>query len=206
MENVRRTYIYCLIDPRCGSVRYIGKSNNPQKRWYDHVEDRGQTYKARWVRSVLACGYKPILGILEEVDEGDWREAEQRWILLLKDEPLTNLTPGGEGLHNPSEETRKRMSIAAKGNKNSVGRKHSPESRERIRQAKLGKPLTPEWRKKISESLRNNPVPRGGWRLSEEARMNIGRGHLGHSTSPETRAKISAALMGNTNGRFRKGR
>lgn len=30
-------YVYGLYDPTDGSLHYIGKSNNPQRRYYEHV-------------------------------------------------------------------------------------------------------------------------------------------------------------------------
>lgn len=62
-----------------------------------------------------------------------------------------------------SEETRKKMSLSAKGNKNCLGRKLSEESKDKIRKKHLGKVLGDETKLKISKnhhdiSGKNNPM------------------------------------------------
>jgi hypothetical protein len=32
-------YIYGLVDPRTDKIRYVGKSNNPERRLYAHIKD-----------------------------------------------------------------------------------------------------------------------------------------------------------------------
>lgn len=92
---------------------------------------------------------------------------------------LANMTGGGEGISNPSEEVRKKISKAKIGNKNMVGRKLSEETKNKISKAHSGK--KPNW------DVIN--------KLSE-----INKGHkrsVGKKDSAETRAKMSAARMGN---------
>ena len=83
---------------------------------------------------------------------------------------------------NHSEETKKKMSVSAKGNKNCLGRKLSEESKQKIREKHLRKVVSEETKKKISEnhhdiSGKNNPM-------------------FGKKHSPETIEKIKQkALM-----------
>lgn len=83
---------------------------------------------------------------------------------------------------NHSEETKKKMSVSAKGNKNCLGRKLSEESKQKIREKHLRKVVSEETKKKISEnhhdiSGKNNPM-------------------FGKKHSPETIEKIrQKALM-----------
>ena len=100
-----KTYIYALGCPKTLEVRYLGKSQNPQKRYIAHVSAalRGvyDHHTARWIRRLAAEGLKPVLRVLEEVPEGKcWREAERWWIAegLNLGWPLTNSTAGGDGL------------------------------------------------------------------------------------------------------------
>jgi hypothetical protein len=65
----------------------------------------------------------------------------------------------------------------------------SPETREKIRLALLGRKHTDERRQNISNALT-------GRRLSEEHRAACSRTHLGRIVSVETRRKISAANAG----------
>jgi len=62
-----------------------------------------------------------------------------------------------------SEETKKKMSISAKGNKNCLGRNLSEESKQKIREKHIGKFVSEETKKKISQnhhdiSGKNNPM------------------------------------------------
>lgn len=96
------TFIYALICPSSNEVKYIGKSNNPERRLRDHQTDfRGHEYnKAMWFRQMRNNGTKPILEIIEEVPIGIWREEEEWWISYFKyiGANLLNIQSGGNGL------------------------------------------------------------------------------------------------------------
>jgi hypothetical protein len=87
-------YIYTLTDPRDGLIHYVGKTNNPQRRKYEHqkktTRKHGPLY-APWHESLLASGLQPIFNILEEVV---WPGivAEKTWMKKLREEghPLVN--------------------------------------------------------------------------------------------------------------------
>jgi hypothetical protein len=97
-------FIYGLVDPQTGFVRYVGKTNNTRFRLNNHLaKDRllADTPKVKWIESLLAQGVKPQIVILEEVIQSAWEEAEKRWIAFYQskhDYPeLTNSTSGGGG-------------------------------------------------------------------------------------------------------------
>lgn len=98
-------YIYGLVCPIAGIVRYIGKSLNPRQRLRAHVLGavRGayDHHTARWLRRLHAIGLVPELRIIEEVQPGvAWQDVERRHIAdaLSNGIRLTNSTAGGEGL------------------------------------------------------------------------------------------------------------
>ena len=70
---------------------------------------------------------------------------------------LVNLTEGGEGIVNASEETKRKISEAQKGNTAWLGRKHSEETKKRMSIAQkghtngLGRIHSKETKKKISD-------------------------------------------------------
>lgn len=99
--------VYALIDPRDEQVRYVGKSVSVATRIAAHLRDRGSTRKARWIQQLLREGALPQVTILE-TGSGDWQIAETKWISHYRALgcDLTNLTSGGEGLHNPTAVTR----------------------------------------------------------------------------------------------------
>lgn len=79
--------------------------------------------------------------------------------------PLVNLTDGGEGMSNPSQETRKKMSINTKGKNNpNYGKKASKEKIEKMRRGVLeAYTKNPELKKEASKRTKkqmNNPLMR----------------------------------------------
>ena len=49
MENEKTTYIYTISDEN-GNVRYIGKSNNPKRRIYQHINEKFNKHKYNWLQ------------------------------------------------------------------------------------------------------------------------------------------------------------
>lgn len=96
-----KTFIYALIDPNTNQVRYVGKSDNPEKRLSRHLGffEPKSTHKQNWLKSLMENHQEPILKILEEVDQPVWKDAERKWIKFYKDQGvvLTNTAEGGIG-------------------------------------------------------------------------------------------------------------
>lgn len=131
------TFIYSLSDPITGEIRYIGKSNNPKKRILDHVRENktsNRSHKISWIKSLISKDLLPIVEIVDEVPKLDWEFWEQYWISQFKHWGfnLTNISPGGyNNNYKRTTETKKKMGVS-----------------------KLGKKLSIEQRKKISESIK----------------------------------------------------
>ena len=90
--------IYSLSDPITGEIRYVGKTKNFTIRRYAHrSKQKYSTYCTNWITSLLSKGLKPIMEILDEVEEKEWCFWEQYWISQCKawGFRLTNLTEGG---------------------------------------------------------------------------------------------------------------
>lgn len=191
--------IYALVHPDTLEVRYIGKAKDCATRLRGHIKDarRSELPLYRWWRKLeREVGHPPSM---VRLGEGDGAE-EVVWIARLRSEGarLLNITAGGAG------------------GATMTGRKHSPETREKIGAAQRGKPRPPlslVARAKISKANRGRPKPEGfGARLSAAltgrtfsdahlAAMSLAqRGHtpwnLGISHTEETKARISAALRG----------
>lgn len=152
---MKTTFIYFLRDPKNPIKGYVGKANDPKDRLKDHLKDNKPCYRTNWIRALKFEGLKPQLEILDEVPYDAWEFWEREYIRIFRaiGFHLTNGTDGGDGLSNPTEETRAKM----RGNKNAVGnsgflgKKHSEESKEKNRQAHLGKVPTDEQRQKNRE-------------------------------------------------------
>lgn len=103
-------YIYALLCPK-GEIRYIGKTNSPQKRLNQHISAaRSRAAKhhcANWIRSLLRADTLPSMDVLYQVPEGeDWKAHEIHMISFFKELGfnLTNVGEGGEGTFDMSPE------------------------------------------------------------------------------------------------------
>jgi group I intron endonuclease len=151
---------------------YIGVTNNFEKRMREHSYASNNCVISRAIRKY---GWENFTArTLYTTDNKDqaYNEIEPKYILESKSNDPTfgyNSTAGGEG---------------------SVGYKHSPETRERMRQRKLGRTLSSEHRKNISDSNR-------GQKRTEESRkkmsnaMKGNKNFLGKSFSEETLKLLS---------------
>nr|DAH58124.1 MAG TPA: intron associated endonuclease [Bacteriophage sp.] len=95
---MRKYYLYALIDPDLDSPKYIGITNNPDKRLQEHIEDTAITKKTKWISSLKEGGKLPILKILRNTDNvHEVIKWEKEYIKELSNKyNLTNSTPGGE--------------------------------------------------------------------------------------------------------------
>lgn len=178
------TFIYVLNDPRTNQVRYVGKANDPLKRWKCHISrakknDR-KNHTTSWMRFLLNLGLTPELEILEEIPMDGWQEIEKEYIRVFRmiGIRLTNAAEGGEGSA-MSQDTKAKLSVA------NTGQKRSVEARENMSKAHLGQPgfwagktRPVETREKISGSLMGSP---GFWtgkkrpKQSEESQQKRSR-------------------------------
>lgn len=207
------TFIYGLFDPRDCRLRYIGKSNNPQKRLKQHIKEandkkKRNRYVANWIRQLLSENLEPSIEILEEVSIDSWEEAESAWIADCKKFGLkiTNGTSGGDGVKNLSPESIERMRRANLGKKCSEkqkqymsalfkgrvspnkGNKHTEEAKRKISEAGKGRKLNEEQIRALSE--------RNQWR---------GKGFMkGKIFTQEHKDKISESHLGGKNPMFGK--
>lgn len=63
-QKITRTYsVYFLRDPRDLSVRYVGMSYNPRKRFIHHCSTPYDP-KSYWVKELKLLGTKPLLQIV----------------------------------------------------------------------------------------------------------------------------------------------
>jgi hypothetical protein len=96
------TFIYGLVCPISNEIRYIGKSNDPQRRLKDHLIDfRGvELGKAMWIRDLKMKNLKPELLILDEINIEDWEYWEKFYISYFRGigANILNTKPGGNGL------------------------------------------------------------------------------------------------------------
>ena len=99
---MKTTFIYVLKCPLSGEVRYVGKTNNPQERYREHMNiAHGEgTYRYNWVMSLRKKNLRPILEIIKEVSVDEWKYWEKYFIKYYINIgcKLVNYGKGGEGL------------------------------------------------------------------------------------------------------------
>lgn len=162
-------YVYLLCRPS-GEPFYVGIGTG--MRIMDHAwrakNARGRCHKSAIIRKIIRGGEPLGYNIVGWFDfRSDAAEEERRLIAHYGRfdrgaGSLTNLTDGGEGIHGyiRSEETRAKLGRAH------AGKTISPETRELLRQANLGK-------KQSAEAVAKRVAKQVGRVVSEETRRKI---------------------------------
>lgn len=199
LRGKMKHYIYVLIDPRDDKIRYVGKTGRlPEERLKEHCKKQhNSNYYSYWINKLRSLKLKPIMRVIEECDEFTWEAREIYWIRYYRqlNYDLVNTTEGGGGLvgYKASEETRRKLSYAAKGEKNpNFGKSHSDEAKRKIGESSKLRIHSEETRRKRSKSLR-------GVAKSEEHKRKISESNK--NPSNEIRLKISKANRGSNHGR-----
>jgi hypothetical protein len=132
--------IYTLTDPRTNQVRYVGKTKQLLKfRFNNHYTlYNHKYYKACWIKSLRSLNLKPIIEIIDEVEENNWKFWEQYWISQFKTWgfKLTNMTNGGDGML---------------GYKNKNKYKHTQKTKDIISRKNKAIIKSEEWKRKAAE-------------------------------------------------------
>jgi hypothetical protein len=163
-------YVDCKPD---GTPFYIGKGNadrlNKKKRVNRHHTNICAKYPD-WYRGLAFMGNEQE-AFAKEIE----LIAKYRAIIVNRTnggEGVSGLTPWNKGLpmlphvkemllsaklgKKASEETKKKMSEAHKGNSYAKGVKHTDETKAKMSQASKSHIRTPEWKQKIAESVKAN--------------------------------------------------
>lgn len=186
------TFIYALADPETGETRYVGKADDPQRRYLRHKwrAVKNNAHKDCWIRGLKSRGLVPELKVLVEVPRVEWELWERAVIKAFRvlSVRLTNQTPGGEcspdnrGRKQSPEFIEKRIAPLR-------GRPRSPAVIAKVRAANLGRPLTPEHREKLR-------IAKLGKKLSITHREAIGAALTGWKRTPEECVVISERQRG----------
>lgn len=189
--SINTTFIYALCEPGTRTIRYIGKSNNPQGRLRQHRSHSKSlsSHLGHWMNEIISRGQKPNLLILKEIPENDWEDWERCYIrnARMMGFSLVNIEEGGVGIVGSMPETT-REKIRQK----LLGGKRSLESRARISQAQIG-------RKRSPESIAKTAAGNTGKKRTPEQRARMSAGMTGVKKGPmssENRAAISAGNKG----------
>lgn len=167
-------YIYALTDPDTGDVCYIGKADNPDDRYRKHMLPSALRIRCRrtsWLRGLLNAGKRPGMTVIEEVPYDHWQQRECYWIAFYRGlgVNLMNTAEGGSGGVKSewiTAESRERMRQAQ------LGKTRDPDAIRRMADKRIGVPRSPETIAKMSQAMKKVPI------------------------SPQTRAAQLAAVTG----------
>lgn len=159
-------YVYEHWRPDTNTCFYVGKGKD--KRAWD-MKKRNSYHKSIQSKLISLGLTVDVKIIVSNITEEASFLVERDLIMFHGRENLANMTDGGEGISNPSSETRKKLSLATRGNKNMLGKNHSTETKIKISAAKMGHSVSMETRAKISAhsaGRKRNP-------MSPETKMKI---------------------------------
>lgn len=156
MSNISPSvvYVYGLVDPRTGLIRYVGKTKDPKDRIGSHLTEARhvgcpRTYKNYWVRRLLAEGLRPGMLLLCRCDsDGCAEEVAIIAEFRARGFRLTNGTCGGDGVVNPTPAALARLSAALRANP--ANAEKSRQSIKFAHAANRGKHRSEETKAKIS--------------------------------------------------------
>lgn len=188
--------VYALVSSsELDIVRYVGrtKPDSPERRLRNHKNDAkagGKYHVHNWIRKIQDSGDTVVAITLES--GLTWEESGKReihWIAYYREQGfnLTNMTSGGDGAPNLSEEVRLAMSAKMLGK----GHPQSEETRRKISETrkKLKIKASDETKEKQRKAKLGKPV-------SEETKIKISKGSFGRKASDATRQKMSAWQIG----------
>ena len=156
-------YVYVIVNTVNGKL-YIGKTNNPKRRWIIHRNYANKISNAARYNYPIYKGMRKYgldnfqFEVIEACqNEYEALQSEIDWISYLRymSIPLYNITDGGQGTsgrrHSPM--TKNKISQSNKGKKNRLGKTNSSEHKSAISTANLK--LTEQQVREIKLLLKN---------------------------------------------------
>lgn len=167
MPNRVDYYIYALIDPRYGRVRYVGLGRGRRWKWCLRKKCLNQYGVEPWILQLRKLGLVPEI---TKVIEGLTSKQAERWERDLIDfigrqpaGPLLNMTPGGGGRGSGwkhSEATLRKMSESKLGIAFSKTHKRNLSKAHKIKR----KPLSETTKQKIAAKQKDKPRTGSGFK------------------------------------------
>jgi len=177
MIKKNKEFIVYKITHMKSNKSYIGITINYKQRMRSHFKRKDNTFLHRSIQKYGKDNFSHK--IIFECN--NWKELCKKEIEYIKKFNTKapngfNLTDGGEGLPNPSKETREKMRASQ------IGKKLSKEHREKISEGNKGQKRSLETRKKMS-------AWQIGRKFSDETRKKMSM--MRQNISDETRKKLS---------------
>jgi len=110
-------FIYGLKDPISNKIRYVGRTNDLDRRFKEHlrVDRTASCHKKNWIASLITNGLKPELVVLKVVKDGEDPEyLEDLYLSMFKDLTNTPWRGGSTGSKAGSERLELRKPVIAR--------------------------------------------------------------------------------------------
>jgi hypothetical protein len=168
-------YLYRYIRKDTNQPFYIGigsKSNKEEKYIYrEYKRAYTKTNRSKYFTNIINNVDFVVEIMFETNDINLIKEKEKEFIKLygridLNEGTLVNLTDGGDGNFNMSNENRERLSELA--HKRFIGKPLTNEHKNKISESQIGRVQTPESIKKRTETRKNNATKRGYYTPKEK--------------------------------------
>jgi len=188
MTNTNIHYVYCHMRKDTGSVFYIGKGSGNRYK----SKSKRNSYWKNIVQKTNGFDCQIVASSLSEEEAYNFERVLIQSVQSQTDIKLSNLIGGGRGgSFNPSDETREKQRQAK------IGKSLSLEVRKKLSEIRKSQPkrapfkqnLSDEQRKKVSERAKNRV-----W--TDETCRKISISRIGKKHSEETKLKISASKKG----------
>lgn len=183
--------ILYIVTNSINNKRYVGQTiQTLHSRWTKHYSYKGNN---ALVSAINKYGKENFhikqIAMANSQEELDYRE--EYYIKLFKTLSPNGYNlmsaPGKAGKH--SEETKKKIGDAQKGNKNhNFGKKASEETRRKMSKSQTGRIKTPEERLKLS-------IANSGVVFSEERKANISKALTGKTVPKERVERMTKSLL-----------
>jgi hypothetical protein len=221
-------YVYAYLDPRKPIVFdnlfsfepfYIGLGR--ENRIDHHLQSAYKHKDSNKLKANKICKIKRETGVdafrIKIKTDLSFVDASKLEIQLiksigridLKTGPLTNLTDGGDGIHNLSDKSLRKLKRNRKGKgageKNGMyGRKHTQEAKDKVSNANKGRVLSKSHKRKLSRASSGENNGMFGKKHSLESKQKITKSLEGKKFSEEVKKNISARTKGKGNSFFGK--
>jgi hypothetical protein len=178
MKKIYYIYLHITND---GIVFYVGKGTDQGNLIFERSK---HTERTKFWKNVSKKGYTvEIVRVFNSEKEAFDKEKELIKHYGRRDlglGTLVNLTDGGEGMENPSEETRRKLSESRMGEKNhNFGKPLSDTTKQKLRDCNLGKKLSEETCIKMSIRMTGEGHPMFDKHHREDSKQKMREQKLG---------------------------
>jgi hypothetical protein len=152
-------FIYGLVCPHAGVVRYVGRTYSPYERLFGHIARATNDATKKWMAALIAEGRVPVVLTLEVTTQADAVHREHEWIRYYgrrHGELLLNRS-GRPGVVTGSRPGPGRPLTNGEGFKKSLLIRTSPDRIENWKRAAGGERALSDWIRRTLDAAAGGP-------------------------------------------------